>query len=261
MRRWFSTLNYRFAVLLTRVLVSTFARWEITGREHVPSAGPLVVISNHLHLLDPPLLTACCDRRLHPMAKRELFELPLIGWYLRSYGAFPVRRFSADIGALRVARTLLRDGEVVLMFPEGTRSRDGGMRAALPGAAMVAMLANAPVLPIAITGTEQVRVPGVFFAWARGARPHIRVAIGEPFHLAASGTDAASAERATDEMMRHIAALLPESYRGAYGIGSQGRVVFARQAESARGTSRPRAGALNDAPAPQQPPRPPVELQ
>lgn len=239
MKRWLGALNYRVTVLLTRMLVFTFARWEIIGREHVPSTGPLVVISNHLHLLDPPLLTACCDRRLHPMAKRELFELPVIGWYLWSYGAFPVRRFSADIGALRAARTLLRDGGVVLMFPEGTRSHGEGMRAALPGAAMVAMLANALVLPVAITGTEQVRLPGVFFAWARGARPRIRVAIGEPFHLTASGADAASTEQATDDMMRHIAALLPEAYRGAYGAGSQGRVIFARQGKSTRATPDP----------------------
>lgn len=227
-------LNYRIAVALTRALLFTFAHWEVTGQHHIPANGPVVIVGNHLHLLDPPLVTASCRRRLHPMAKRELFEVPLIGWYLWAYGAFPVRRFSADIGALRAARTLLRSGGAVLMFPEGTRTRGGGMRPALPGAAMVALLAGAPVLPVAITGTERVRLPGVFLAWARGARPRIRVVFGEPFHLAAGGTDAASAEQATDAMMRRVAALLPEPYRGAYGPGSEGHTVFARQGEASR---------------------------
>lgn len=224
-----SRFVYRFLTALTRLLVWTFARCEVVGIERVPLDGPLVIVANHLNLLDPPLIAATTPRRVHPMAKRELFETPLVGWVLWPYGAFPVRRFSADMGALRAARNLLRHDAAVLMFPEGTRSKDVQLHPALPGAAMVALLADAPVIPVAITGTESVRLPGSLFAWMRGARPRLRVVFGEPVRLDGSSADGGSAERATDLVMRRIAALLPEEYRGAYGPGSEGTVVVVRQ--------------------------------
>ncbi|MEZ4554551.1 MAG: lysophospholipid acyltransferase family protein [Dehalococcoidia bacterium] len=220
---------YGFLTALTRVVVYTFARWTVEGADRIPASGPVVLVSNHLHLLDPPLIAASCRRRVHPMAKRELFETPLVGWVLWPYGAFPVRRFSADMGALRAARGHLRSGHVVLMFPEGTRSKDARLHPALPGAAMVALLADAPVVPVAITGTESIRVPGTLFRWTSRDRLRIRVVFGEPFQLSYDSTEARHAEHATDAIMRRIAALLPLEYRGAYGPGSEGQLVFARQ--------------------------------
>lgn len=212
---------------LMRLLLRTFARWEVVGHERVPPSGPVILVSNHVHIVDPPLVAASSQRRVHPMAKRELFEVPLIGWWFWAWGAFPVRRFSGDMGALRVARNYLRNNEVVLMFPEGTRSRGAGMRAALPGAAMVAVLAKAPVVPVAITGSR-IAIPGVFWQWALGRRPYIRVEFGEPFALEGLRADSKGAELATDAIMRRIAAMLPEAYRGAYGAGSEGEIVVAR---------------------------------
>ena len=229
MRQLLSRL-FRGAVLrLTRAALFTFTRWEVRGVERIPAGGPVILVSNHLHLIDPPMLQASSRRLLHPMAKRELFETPLIGWVFWAMGAFPVRRFSADIGALRAGRNILRNGEIVLMFPEGTRSNDARLHPALPGAAMVALLAGGPIIPVAITGTEQIRIPGVFFDWIRRCRIAIVVQFGEPFQLPAAQADASHAEEATDVMMRSVAALLPESYRGAYGAGSEGRLVFVRQ--------------------------------
>jgi 1-acyl-sn-glycerol-3-phosphate acyltransferase len=233
MTRRLSLLVYWTARHLTRILVLLFARLEIVGVEHFPRTGPVVMVANHVHLLDPPLVAACAPRRVHPMAKRELFETPAIGWFFWAYGAFPVRRFSGDMGALRVARNYLREGEAVLMFPEGTRSRGNGMRAALPGAAMVALLSKAPVLPVAVQGTN-IRIPAVFFQWMLRRRPRIRVEFGEPFHLEAAGTDGRTAEVATDRMMRRVAAMLPPEARGVYGEETAGTIVVARQRENGR---------------------------
>ena len=218
---------YWASTWLMRLLLTLFARWEVVGRDRIPQDGPLIFVSNHVHIIDPPLVTASSHRRVHPMAKRELFEVPLIGWWFWVWGAFPVRRFSGDIGALRVAHNYLRNNEVVLMFPEGTRSRGAGMRPALPGAAMVAVLAKAPVVPVAITGSR-ITLPGIFWQWATRGRPQIRVEFGEPFVMEGHRADGKGAQAATDAIMRRIAAMLPEDYRGAYGPGSEGQIVVAR---------------------------------
>ena len=234
--RLFASFLYAASTWLTRAVVAALARWEIVGAEHIPAGGGLILVANHVHLLDPPLVAASIRRRVHPMAKRELFEVPLIGWFFWGYGAFPVRRFSADLGALRVARNYLRDGEVVLMFPEGTRAKgtevQTQMRPALPGAAMVALMSKAPVVPVAITGSN-VPLPGVFWAWALGRRPHIRVTFGTPEPVPALRPDAQTAEMVTDAMMRRVAALLPEANRGVYGASTEGTVVVQRAPRSA----------------------------
>jgi 1-acyl-sn-glycerol-3-phosphate acyltransferase len=233
-KRRLSRFVYWITNGFARAVIATFARWQVVGADRVPASGPVIFVANHNHLLDPPLVAASCARRVHPMAKRELFETPLVGWYFWAYGAFPVRRFSGDMGALRVARNYLRNGDVVLMFPEGTRAHGHGMRAALPGAAMVALLAKSPIVPVAITGTDRIRIPGVFFQWIVRRRPQIHVEFGEPFALDTESSDARSAERATDLMMRRVAAMLPEAYQGVYGSGSAGTIVVARQSKNRR---------------------------
>ena len=230
----FSRGVYAAATNLSRAVFIACARWEVVGAEHIPRDGGMVLVANHLHLVDPPLVSASCMRRLHPMGKVELFQTAFVGWALWAYGAFPVRRFSADMGALRAARSLLRSGEAVLMFPEGTRSKDARLHPGLPGAAMVAMLAGSPVLPVAITGTEAIHLPGTLLDALRGRRLHIRVEFGAPLHLDTAGAEARQAEAATDQMMRALAAMLPEPYRGAYGPGSEGQLVFARQEQTER---------------------------
>ena len=231
-RRWWAFANrwaYPVAARGSALFFYTFTRWQVRHADRVPATGAVMVISNHLHIVDPPIVVGGTRRKLFVMAKRELFDVFFAGGYFRAMGTFPVNRFGADIAALRQARNVLRDGGALLMFPEGTRSRGGGMRPALPGAAMVALMSGAPIVPCAITGSEAIRFPDLLWAWTRGHRPRVTLDVGEPFTLPAElKADSAGAEAAIDYMMRRVADLLPESYRGAYGRGSEGSVVFAR---------------------------------
>ncbi len=206
---------YWLTTRLMRLAVWTFGRYEVIGVERVPLSGPLLVVANHLHNADPPLLGASIPRRIRFMAKQELFTKRPWGFFVRLFGAFPVRRFEADLQALRRAEQLLREGWAVGMFPEGHRSHGRGLQAPFPGTALIALRSRAPVLPVAITGTEAIRSPLVLLR-----KPRIRVVIGEPFTL--SGGERITGEQvraATEAIMQRIAALLPEEYRGVYREG------------------------------------------
>lgn len=230
MKQWISVWTYKALTGLTRLVLVILVRWEVENQSRIPSTGGVVLVGNHMHLFDPALIAASSSRRVHPMAKREIFKIPLIGWIFWIYGAFPVRRFAADIGALRTARNHLQGGEAVLMFPEGTRSV-GSLMPALPGAAMVALLAGVPVVPFAITGTESLGIRRALLGRLTGRKICLRVQFGESFELPAGSSDTKQAEMTTDLMMRKVASLLPENYRGAYGPDSEGTIVFARQSD------------------------------
>ena len=194
------------------------ARIEVVGRERVPRRGALIVASNHLNNADPPVLTIIFPRRLVFMAKHEALRWPIVGLLMRLAGAFPVRRLEADIGALRQASRVLHEGEVLAMFPEGTRSKEGGLGSAYPGTAFVALRTGTPILPIGITGTETIGFPRVLFDAVRLRRARVRVVIGDPFFLPpVSRITAEEVIHCTDVIMDRIASLLPPSYRGQYG--------------------------------------------
>jgi 1-acyl-sn-glycerol-3-phosphate acyltransferase len=177
--------------------------------------GPLVVVANHLSNLDPPLLGASLPRRIRFLAKDTLFVGgPLVRWFLGSYGAFPVNRDGADVRAYRWALNLLNNDGALVVFPEGTRSKNGQMQKAKPGVVGLVRSAKASILPVAITGTERMGT------WMRAINPtgRIRVRIGEVFSL--PDIEGRLSKEVTESLntmiMQRVAELLPEEYRGEY---------------------------------------------
>lgn len=202
---------YRFACFGVRVLLRLLTRCRVDGLENVPREGPLLLAANHLSLVDPPVLGALLPRRVVFMAKEELFHVPVVGWAVSWYGAFPVKRGQADRQALRSAIAVLESGGVVGMFPEGTRSRSGTMSQAHSGAALLALTADARVLPVAIEGTDRLGSLRSLLS-----RPAITVRVGKPFTLERVHRGKGGLDAATSSMMGRIAALLPLDRRGFY---------------------------------------------
>lgn len=190
--------------------------FRVSGLRNVPRSGPLIVVANHLHNIDPLVVAVALPRPLHIMAKAELFRIPVLGSLLDLSGAFPVERGRADRRAIRRAEATLAQGLAFGIFPEGTRSVTGAMMKPLAGAALIALRSGAPVLPVAVTGTEYLPVNGSK-APKRRYRRSVRVTIGEPFTVPRSvDGQRLTSEGATDMMMRAVARLLPEQYRGIY---------------------------------------------
>ena len=205
---WF----YYVTRVIVRILLLLLTRRRVEGRENVPRQGPLLIVSNHLSLVDPPLLNVSLDRKMMFMAKKQLFHFRLIGYLVRGFGAFPVHRGQLDRQALRQAYQVLADGLALIMFPEGMRSRRGQLRPAFFGAALIASRSGAPILPVGISGTEKLE--RLSWWW----RPKITVNIGHPFHLPPPRSKLTRGELAelTRSIMQHVAELLPQEYRGDY---------------------------------------------
>ena len=206
---WF----YYIVVPIVKTLLFLFSRWQIKGRENIPSQGPVLVISNHLSFADIPLLGVSLGRRLIFMAKKELFHFRFIGYLVGGLGSFPVHRGRLDRKALSQAERVLAEGLALVMFPEASRSKNAQLKPAFPGSALVALRSGAPILPVAITGTEKIKNA----AWQL-RRPQITVNIGHPFHLPPVNGKSSKTELAelTNIIMGHIAELLPVEYRGNY---------------------------------------------
>ena len=153
--------------------------FKVRGGEHVPLRGGVLVASNHVSFFDPPLLGVATPRVMYYIARAELFRAPAFAALIRAWGAFPIGRNMASAGGLKEAFRKLRRGRLVLFFPEGTRSYDGALGPAMAGAGLLALRAQAPVVPAHIEGT--------FKLFPRGAKKvrlaAITVSFGPPVDL------------------------------------------------------------------------------
>ena len=208
------TIFYYLETMLVKLMLRILVRREVRGTENVPTEGPLIVIANHLNIADPPILSASLQRRIVYMAKEESFRHPIQGPLVRGFRAFPVRRGQLDRRALRWSQQTLKEGLALGMFPEGTRSKTATLQPARSGTALIALRSGAPILPVGITGTEKIL--GVSFIFGR---VRIIVNIGKPFTLPPVDGKLTKAQLAstTEVIMRRVAELLPESYKGVYG--------------------------------------------
>jgi 1-acyl-sn-glycerol-3-phosphate acyltransferase len=192
---------------LLRLLFRVYGRWKVVGRENLPRTGPVLIAGNHASYIDPLLGFAALygTRRAWGVARDDLWRHPVVAYLLDSIGVFPVKRNSADRTLIRRVLEKLEEGDMVALFPEGTRTEDGELNPAQPGIALLVQKSGAPVVPVALLGTYEMlpkhqkslrRVP-------------LTIAFGEPIHFPADATR----EQITTRIMAEIAALMTANGR------------------------------------------------
>lgn len=207
------SIVYKTAALLFSGALHFWSNCKVEGAENVPKTGPLVIVANHLSIIDSPLLAVCIPRHIEFMAKAELFHNPITSLLLRSGGAFPIAENGREFYSIKHSLAILKRDGTMGIFPEGGRNQTSLGKAML-GAAMIAIKSGAPVLPVGISGTEVVK------SYAKMAVPigTFGVRIGEPFNppIVYGNRLRVNLEKVTDMIMDRIAEILPENYRGLY---------------------------------------------
>jgi 1-acyl-sn-glycerol-3-phosphate acyltransferase len=205
---------YYFGRVIIRIMVFPFAGWRVKGRENVPARGPFIVVCNHLHIADPPVVAASLKLKAVFMAKEELWRSGWSRFWVENFGAFPVKRAGPGAEAIRQAERWLEKGVSVIIFPEGGRSRNARLQTAFSGAALLALHTGTPILPASISGSDKL----TNLAWCFFHRPRLTVTFGLPFSPPPVNGKSTKEQRGdlTNAIMGRIAALLPPEYRGVY---------------------------------------------
>lgn len=204
---------YHFLHFCISLLSKLVLRCQVVGKGNIPQHNACIVVANHVNLLDSPVLGVSLGRKVYFMAKEELYHSRLVGWLAEQFGAFSVAKGKLDRRAGRRALELLTQGQALIILPEGKRSEDGKLGQAYPGAALLAVKNNVPLVPVGISGTGQL-----IGKWWFLRRPKITLNIGQPFTLSTLHDEFSKTEIAdlTYEIMMHIAKLIPQEYRGRY---------------------------------------------
>jgi 1-acyl-sn-glycerol-3-phosphate acyltransferase len=209
---------------IIRFISTLFLKVDRSQFDRIPFEGPLLVVVNHVNFLDAPvMITHMHPRKVTGLVKKETWDNALHRFLFNVWEGIPIDREIADFTAFSAARSALRDGKILAVAPEGTRTEDGILIRGKPGVAMLAAKTDVPILPIAFYGHE---------AFKRNLkklkRTRMTVRVGEPFkiHLNGQARDKNVMQAVTDEIMVEVARLLPESYRGIYADRVQGFQQF-----------------------------------
>ncbi|MBS4191052.1 1-acyl-sn-glycerol-3-phosphate acyltransferase [Bacillus sp. FJAT-49705] len=189
---------YSFVKSVVLGILKPIYRFEVTGREHFPKEGGVLLCSNHINNFDPPVVGINAPRPVHFMAKEELFKVPLLGKIVSNLNAFPVKRGMSDREALRKGLAILKEGHVLGIFPEGTRSKTGELTKGLSGVGFFALRTDAAVVPCAIIGPYK-------------AFKRLKVIYGKPINIQELRDKKASAEETTELIMEEIRKLINEN--------------------------------------------------
>lgn len=189
---------------------------KVTGCEHIPYGKPYVVAMNHVSIFDPPFVGAFWPEQLEIIGAADVFDKPGQGQVLKAYGVIPVHRGDYDRALLVKIIHIIRSGLPLLIAPEGGRSHVPAMRRAMPGVGYIIEQTGVPVVPAALIGTTE----DYWQRAKRGERPQLEMRIGKPVHMpeitAKGGERHTARQEHADLVMRHLAGLLPEEYRGVY---------------------------------------------
>jgi 1-acyl-sn-glycerol-3-phosphate acyltransferase len=197
---------YLISWIASLIVIKLNFKRRVFGRENVPSKGPFIFVSNHVSYLDPLILGTAlpCSKWFNYLAKKDLFEKPVTGWYLRQIHALPLDR-DGDITTLKTVVKLIKSGRSIILFPEGTRSKDAELQPARPGVGFIAAKTNVPILPAYIEGSYEC-MPAGTESVKKGGR--INVFIGKPLrfdNIDCSKKD--TYQKISDEIMRSISCL------------------------------------------------------
>lgn len=195
---------YKLVALTIRTILFFNGGLEVTGKENIPEEG-VIIASNHISYLDPPIIGSVTPRRCNFMARKGLFDVPVLGWMIK-YAAFPVDREKPRPSTIKEAVRRIRNGHIVVVFPEGKRSETGDLQEPKPGIGMIAVMSKAPIVPAYISGADKA-LP-INAKWLK--RAGIRVVFGKPIYY--TSTKESGREEVSKMIMDAINELKKEAY-------------------------------------------------
>lgn len=208
------TFSQRLVVATFKSITSLICRIDDSELIKVPKQGPLIIYTNHVNILEIPILyTHLQPRRVHGMLLAERWKIPVLNWALDVTETIPLHRGEADIDSIRKGLQALEKGEMLVIAPEGSRSHDGILQAAHPGVVLLALHSRAPILPVIYFGAENYTKN-----ISRLRRTDFHLRVGKQFHLDDRGEKVTRLlrQKMTEEMMCQMASILPPEYRGYY---------------------------------------------